>query len=136
VAQVLDGDLIDTAFTTMQLANLEKALQAASVNTGAHFAAFVGHLPAGRDSAVALQRQLPTPKMAVLIAVDPEQRVVEVVTGAGMRDHLDEQACRLACLTMTSRFTLGDIAAGLRDGIVLLADHARTLRVLHTDLPD
>ncbi len=76
------------------------------------------------------------PDMSVLVAVDPESRFVEVVTGAIVRDHLDDQSCRLACLTMTSRFAIGDIAAGIRDGIIVLGDHARSLRVLHTDLPD
>ena len=58
--------------------------------------------------------------MSVLVAVDPESRFVEVVTGAIVRDHLDDQSCRLACLTMTSRVAIGDIAAGIRDGIIVL----------------
>ncbi|MGB3676322.1 MAG: DUF5130 family protein [Candidatus Nanopelagicales bacterium] len=133
---MLDGDLVDTAFSTSQLAEIEKALMRSSSATGAHFTAYVGKLPAKRDSALAIHRELARPDTSVLVAVDPEARVVEVVTGAALRDHLDDQACRLACLTMTSRFTIGDIAAGLRDGIVVLGDHARELRVLHTDLPD
>lgn len=133
---MLDGDLIDTAFSTTQLAEIEKALLRASTATGAHFCAYVGKLPAKRDSALAIHRQMSRPDTSVLVAVDPEARVVEVVTGADLRDHLDDQACRLACMTMTSRFTVGDIAAGLRDGIVVLGDHARELRVLHTNLPD
>lgn len=130
------GDLIDTAFTNAQLADIEKALLRASEISGAHFSAYVGKLPAKRDSAMAIHRQADRPDSSVLIAVDPESRVVEVVTGRVLREHLDDQACRLACMTMTSRFTIGDIAAGLRDGIVILGDHARSLRVLHTNLPD
>lgn len=133
---MLDGDLIDTAFSTTQLAEIEKALLRASTSSGAHFTAYVGKLPARRESALALHRQMAAPDTSVLVAVDPEARVVEVVTGAELREHLDDQACRLACMTMTSRFTIGDIAAGLRDGIVVLGDHARELRVLHTNLPD
>ncbi len=133
---MLDGDLIDTAFSTMQLAEIEKALLRSSTATGAHFCAFVGKLPAKRDSALAIHRQIARPDSSVLVAVDPEARVVEVVTGVELRDHLDDQACRLACMSMTSRFTIGDIAAGLRDGIIVLGDHARELRVLHTNLPD
>jgi hypothetical protein len=136
VEQVLDGDLVDTAFTTAQLAELERTLMRAGESTGAHFSAYVGKLPARRDSALSIHRQLDDPDMSVLVAVDPESRFVEVVTGAIVRDHLDDQSCRLACLTMTSRFAIGDIAAGIRDGIIVLGDHARSLRVLHTDLPD
>jgi hypothetical protein len=132
VEQVLDGDLVDTAFTTTQLADLEKALFNAERSTAALFIAYVGKLVDGRDSAVAIHRQLVDPKRSVLIAVDPQQRLVEVVTGAHLRDALDDPACRLACLTMTSRFAIGDIAAGLRDGVVILADHAREIPSLHT----
>jgi len=133
---VLDGDLVDTAFTTIQLADLEKTLLNAERSTGALFVAYVGRLVDGRDSAVAVHRQLLDPKRSALIAVDPQQRVVEVVTGAHLRDALDDPACRLACLTMTSRFAIGDIAAGLRDGVVILADHAREIPSLHTNLPE
>lgn len=133
---MLDGDLVDTAFSTAQLNELEKTLTRMSDATGAHFCAYVGKLPGKRDSALAILRQLPSPDMSVLVAVDPENRQVEIVTGAEVREHLDDQSCRLATLAMTSRFAVGDIAAGLRDGIVVLGDHARSLRVLHTDLPD
>lgn len=133
---MLDGDLVDTAFTTAQLAELEKVLLRASSQTGAHFVAYVGKLPAHRESALALHRQLDAPATSVLVAVDPEARQLEIVTGEKLREHLDDQACRLAGLTMTSRFAVGDIAAGLRDGVVVLGDHARELRVLHTNLPD
>ncbi len=133
---MLDGDLIDTAFTTIQLADLEKALLRAERSTGTRFVAYVGKLVDGRDSAIAIHRQLPEPNRSALIAVDPEQRVVEVITGAHLREALDDPACRLACLTMTSRFAIGDIAAGLRDGVVVLADHAREIPSLHTNLPE
>ena len=133
---MLDGDLVDTAFTTAQLAELERTLMRAGESTGAHFSAYVGKLPARRDSALSIHRQLDDPDMSVLVAVDPESRFVEVVTGAIVRDHLDDQSCRLACLTMTSRFAIGDIAAGIRDGIIVLGDPARSSRALHTDLPD
>ena len=134
--QVLDGDLVDTAFTTRQLADLEKTLLNAERSTGAYFSTYVGKLVDGRNSAIAIHRQLANPPRSALIAVDPQQRVVEVVTGANLREALDDPACRLACLTMTSRFAIGDIAAGLRDGVVTLADHAREIPSLHTSQPE
>lgn len=133
---VLDGDLVDTAFTTIQLADLEKALLSAERSSGALFTAYVGKLPDGRNSAIALHSRLAQSRRSALIAVDPQQRIVEVVTGAHLREALDDQACKLACLTMTSRFAIGDIAAGLRDGVYVLADHAREIPSLHTTLPD
>ena len=133
---MLDGDLVETAFSNQQLSELEKTLLTATRNTGAVFTAYVGALPQGRDSAIALHGALAGRDRTVLVAVDPEQRVAEVVTGPEIRDVLDDQACRLACLTMTSRFSIGDIAAGVRDGVIVLADHSRALPSMHTNLPD
>lgn len=132
---MLDGDA-KTAFSDSQLSEIEKTLLQATRGTGAWFAAYVGALPAGRESAVAAHASLGQPDTSVLVAVDPEQRIVEIVTGRGVREALDDQACRLASLTMTSRFTVGDITAGIRDGVYVLANHARQLPSLHTNLPD
>ena len=136
MAQVLDGDLVDTAFSTNQLANLERTLDRASRSTGARFTAYVGELPAERESALALHRGSEDPDNTVLVAVDPANRLVEIVTGSEVREHLDDEACKLATLAMISRFSIGDIAAGIRDGVVVLGDHARSLRVLHTEEPN
>lgn len=133
---MLSGDLDDAAFSTTQLAALERSLSRASKATGATFTAFIGSLPAGRQSALALHRHSARPDHTVLIAVDPAGRSLEIVTGAALTEHLDDQSCRLAALAMTSRFSIGDIAAGVRDGITVLAEHARSLRILHTDLPN
>ena len=134
---MLDGDdVTKTAFTTMQLAELERTLYNAQTTTGMHYSIYVGSLPGGRQSALELHRRLDSPAMGVLVAVDPEQRLMEIVTGSEAQERLDDQSCRLASLTMTSRFAIGDIAAGLRDGVNVLAEHARVPRVLHTDEPE
>lgn len=139
VEPVLDGELIDAPFSNGQIASLEKALYRARTATGFEFSCYVGTLADGRRSAVALHAQFRDPARSVLVAVDPGGRLIEIVTGTGVTDYLDDQSCRLACLTMSSRFTIGDIAAGLRDGIVVLAEHARSSEsqeVLHMDLPE
>ena len=135
--QVLTGD--ESAFSTSQTAELEKALFRAYTATNFDFSIYVGKLAAGRDAALALHRSLSNPDSAVLVAVDPGKRLIEVVTGVGAREQLSDQACRLACLTMSSRFALGDIAAGLRDGVQVLAEHGRameTMQVLHLEEPE
>jgi len=38
-------------------------------------------------------------------------------------------------MSMSSSFAAGDLAGGLREGIVMLAAHARHPRVLHLDDP-
>ena len=131
VGETLD----DTAFSVKQTADLERTLTLAHEMTGSRFCIFVGPLPAGRDSALSLQRDLNDPSNSVLVAVDPEQRIIEIVTGLATQETLDNRACQLACMTMISRFSIGDIAAGVRDGVLVLAEHARRPPVLHTNQP-
>lgn len=136
---MLDGELTDAPFSNGQVASLEKALYRARSSTGFEFSCYVGALANGRQTATTLHQQFRDPARSVLVAVDPGGRLIEIVTGVGVKDYLDDQACRLACLTMSSRFTIGDIAAGLRDGIIVLAEQARTSEsqeVLHSDLPE
>jgi len=108
----------------------------ANHNSGLIFRVYVGPMDVGRASALAIHRDLPAPARSVLIAVDPDRRAIEVVTGALAQEQVEDQACRLASLTMASRFAIGDIAAGLRDGANVLAEHARAGRVLHTTEPE
>ena len=46
---------------------------------------------------------------------------------------LDNRACELAVLAMKSCFGADDLVGGLREGVTLLAEHARAPRVLHLD---
>ncbi len=134
-AERVGDQMLDSPFTTPQTASLEKNLATAHAITGLRFSIYVGALPAGRDSAIALQRKMADPGLSVLIAVDPDQRTLEIVTGPLIVERVDQRACQLASLAMTSRFAIGDIAAGLRDGIFVLAEHARVPATLHTDQP-
>ena len=63
--------------------------------------------------------------------VDPEARALEVVTGAHVRRHLSDAQVELAIATMTRSFGDGDLAEGLRRGILQLAEHARPPQTLH-----
>ena len=62
---------------------------------------------------------------AVLIAVCPNQRVLEIVTGPRARRKLPDRDCKLAALSMTASFSGGDLAGGIVSGLAQLADHAR-----------
>ena len=64
---------------------------------------------------------------AVLLAVSPGQRVVEVVTGAEAARRVSDRAARLAVLAVVSSCTDGDIPGALVTGIRILADQAGTL---------
>jgi hypothetical protein len=61
---------------------------------------------------------------AVLIAVSPGQRRVEVVTGAESTRRLPDRACNLAVMSMVASFKEGDLIGGLVSGLRMLTDQA------------
>jgi len=115
--------------------SLQGVLEKARTISGFGFALYVGPLPDGRGSAIAEHGALQDPASTVLVAVSPTARQLEIVVGVNVAVDLDDRACELAALSMTSSFAAGDLAAGLREGIVMLAEHARHPRVLHLDDP-
>ena len=115
----------DAPFTTRQLLRLDKALRTADSSTGLTFSVYVGDLaePA-RDTAERLHRQLTSPADAVLIAVSPGQRRLEIVTGAQARKRLSDRDAKLAALSMVAAFGGGDLAGGIILGLDQLVTHA------------
>src|SRR5690606_209718 len=71
--------------------------------------------------------QLPDPARSVLIAVSPNQRALEIVTGPAARRHLLDRDCKLAALSMTAAFNGGDVAGGTIARRAQPANHGRTL---------
>jgi hypothetical protein len=113
-------------FTRSQLVNLDEALTLAGRTTGLHFSVYLGDL--GEDTRAhaealhaAVGRRAPE---AVLIAVSPGQRVVEVVTGAESGRRVSDRGCKLAVMSMVASFKEGDLARGLTSGLRMLADQA------------
>ena len=121
--------------TQEERVDLQSVLAWARTISGYGFALYVGPLDGGRADAVAQHAALRSPAGAVLVAVSPTQRRLEIVTGANVAVNLDDRACQLAAMSMTSSFAAGDLAGGLREGIVMLAEHARHPRVIHLDEP-
>ena len=119
-----------------QRAQLSKVVKLARSICGLCFGVYVGPLPKGRDSAVAQHALLPDAGAAVLVAVDPGSRSIEIVTGIDAATTLDNRACELAALAMKSCFAADDLVGGIREGVTLLAEHARAPRVLHLEQPD
>ena len=117
-ASVLDGP-----FTTRQLLRIDEALTAADSHTGLTFSVYVGPLTEPtRAHAERLHDQLTDSANAVLLAISPNQRVLEIVTGEQASKRLPRQACALAALSMTASFGGGDLAGGIINGIRMLAD--------------
>jgi hypothetical protein len=112
-------------FTPVQLARLDEALTLASRETGLLFSVYLGDL--GDDpqkQAVELHDQLEGSVEAVLVAVSPAQRHVEVVTGPEARLRLPDRGAKLAVMSMVTSFREGDLLGGLLSGLRMLADQA------------
>ena len=118
-----------------QRADLQRLLEHAERQSGLTFSVYLGAWEGGRGGAEALLERLADPDRSVLVAVDPAGRQLEIITGRLARIPLDDRACGLAALSMTSSFTTGDIMGGLRDGLSVLGEQARRMRVEHIDQP-
>lgn len=121
-----DG-VADGPFNGNQLVRLDEALRAADEQSGLTFSVYVGELDGDdhRAAADGLHDRLDDPESSVLLAVSPNQRVVEIVTGALAAKKLPDRVCALAALSMTSAFSGGDLAGGLVTGLRMLSDQAR-----------
>jgi uncharacterized membrane protein YgcG len=117
--------IVDGPFTTRQLLRLDEALRAADRQTGLTFSVYIGEfeLPS-REFAEKLQRQIDGADRAVLIAVSPNQRRLEIVTGNEVRKRISDRDAKLAGLSMAAAFAGGDLAGGVLSGIDQLASHA------------
>lgn len=102
---------------------------------GYEFGVFVGDLPEGHDSAIAVHAGMDDPNSAVLLAIDPMRRTMDVVTGGRVRRNLDDQTCEFALMSLRTHLQVDDLVGGIRDAVMLLAEHARAPRTLHLDEP-
>lgn len=115
----------DQPFTPVQLARIDEALTLASRETGLRFSIYLGDLGDDVPAQVeALHAQLEGAHEAVLVAVSPGQRAVEVRTGAEARVRLPDRGAKLAVMSMVASFREGDLLGGLLSGLRMLADQA------------
>lgn len=118
-------EVLDGPFSTRQLLRIDEALRLADKGTGLVFSVFVGGLDEPiRDHAQRLHRQLADPAKSVLIAVSPNQRQLEIVTGRHARKRILDTYAKLAALSMVGAFSGGDLAGGIINGLDQLASHA------------
>jgi hypothetical protein len=119
------ADVLDGPFSTRQLLRLDEALRLADRGTGLTFSVYVGDLDEPvRGHAEKLHAQLAHPDRSVLVAVSPNQRMLEVVTGAEARKRIPDRAAKLAALSMAAAFGGGDLAGGLVSGLAQLTGQA------------
>ncbi len=109
-------------FPTMDLVRLDDALTYGSRQSQTRFAIYLGHL--GSDSAARAREilaQVPTPDNAVLLAVSPDQRAIEVVYGADLRGRGADAAAPLGVSAAASAFKEGNLIDGLVSAIRVMS---------------
>lgn len=111
----------------IESSQITRAITIAEKRTGLNWSVFAGSL--GQDSrSAALARHAalgPTAAKSVLIAVDPRERRLEIVTGERARALLDDRSCALAAASMASTFAVRDLDGGIARGILAMAEHVR-----------
>ncbi|SDF48371.1 TLP18.3, Psb32 and MOLO-1 founding protein of phosphatase [Blastococcus aurantiacus] len=124
---------IDQIFSFRELARIDEALTMSSRETGLRFTLYVGDLgtPTRARAEELHAYSGGNTAEAVLIAVSPGQRVVEVVTGSAAARRLPDRACALAVLSMTTAFAGGDLVGGIVNGLRQLSDQAGRPSVRH-----
>jgi len=119
------AETLDGPFTTRQLLRLDQALRIADQQTGLTFSVYIGELDEPtRESAERLHKQLDGADTAVLVAVSPNQRLLEIVTGNQARKRISDRDAKLSALSMAAAFAGGDLAGGVLSGLDQLATHA------------
>lgn len=122
-------EVLDGPFSTRQLMRLDQALRAADQSTGLTFSIYVGDLVEPvREHAQKLHAQLADPANSVLMAISPNQRVLEIVTGAEARKRIPDRDAKLAALSMSAAFGGGDLTGGIIAGLSQMAARAGQMR--------
>ncbi|MFF0814463.1 DUF5130 domain-containing protein [Rhodococcus sp. NPDC003318] len=112
----------DLPFSVDELVALDDALTDATRATKVRFNAYVGSL--GEDPAAGVAALFPTTPEAersVLIAVSPNQRVVEIRSGRGVADRVTDRVAQLGVTAAVSSFAESDLIDGLISAIRVMS---------------
>lgn len=109
-------------FPVKELVALDDALTYASRATGARFATYIGDL--GSDTAARAREilaKVPTPNDAVLIAVSPDQKAIEVAYGAGVANRIAPAAAPQGVAAAAAAFREGKLIDGLVSAVQIIS---------------
>lgn len=117
------GDVSVTyPFPVKDLVVLDDALKYGSRAAKARFAVYLGEL--GEDTAATARdilAKVPTPDNAVLLAVSPNQRAIEVVYGSEVKGRGIEEAAPLGVSAAAASFKEGNLMDGLISAVRVLS---------------
>jgi hypothetical protein len=108
-------------FPVKELVALDDALTYESRACKARFAAYIGDL--GSDTAARAHEilaKVPTPNEAVLVAVSPDQRAIEVVYGAGVDTRIAPVAASQGVAAAAAALREGNLIDGLVSAVRVL----------------
>lgn len=113
---------VDYPFPTKDLVVLDDALKYGSRAAKARFAVYIGDL--GADTAATARdilTKVPTPENAVLLAVSPDQRAIEVVYGSAVKGRGIEEAAPLGVSAAAASLKDGNLMDGLISAVRVLS---------------
>jgi hypothetical protein len=125
----------NSALSSSARSDVQRVVQLARDICGYEFGVYVGTLASGRESVQAMHGGMHDPSAAVLLAIDLDAGSMDIVTGSRVQRALDDRTCEFALLTLRSSLQVGDLAGGVRDAVMLLAEHSRAPRTMHLDEP-
>ncbi|MCD0445316.1 DUF5130 domain-containing protein [Glycomyces sp. A-F 0318] len=120
--------VLEGPFDVKELLHLDEALSVAERDGGGlHYSVYVGplHDPV-RGAAEALHERLAEPDRSVLVAVSPEQRQLEIVTGKLAQEKIPDRSAALVVFSMEAAFGAGQLAGGIITGLRMLAEAAQS----------
>ena len=113
---------VDYPFPVMDLVKLDDALKYGSRASKARFAVYIGDL--GADTAATAREVLakvPTPNNAVLLAVSPNQKAIEVVYGSAVQGRGIEESAPLGVSAAAATFNYGRLIDGLISAVRVMS---------------
>jgi hypothetical protein len=120
-------------FTDAERQEIDKAIRDAELICRFEFSVYVGPAQGdAREYAKRLHAALVVPRKSVMVVIDPGVRSLGIVTGADARRELTDQEVELCVAQMQSAFAGGDLVGGIKNGLLMLAEHARRPNTLHT----
>jgi len=111
-----------TPFDDVERVRMDRTLTEATRRTDILWTVYIGELgadPAAR--ARELQAALPQSARGVLVAVSPNEKVIEIIGGDAVADRFDDRVAQLGVSAALASFKLGDLIDGLVSAVRVMA---------------